>query len=460
MAPPGIILRMAEVTAATLRRLLQSDPVRYPMLFDSVARGAHARWSILAAAPRYALTLNADRCLARSDEGPVGESGFLAALEHCWQSERLPGFRCPQGLPFAGGWCVFLGYEVASEIEPRLRLPRCPDPWRAFALRIPVAVLHDAESGETTIVAEPGEEAQVRAVALELEAAQRAEALATPPARLLVPIVEEPGEWFLAQVERLREAIRAGEIYQANLARTWRAQTPPAFDAVLLYERLCRTNPAPFAAYAAWRGMRVLSSSPERLLRIAGGRISTRPIAGTRPRRHGDADDAAEIATLRAHPKERAEHVMLIDLERNDLGRVCEAGSIAVDEFMAVESYAHVHHLVSNVSGRLRRGISPVAALRAMFPGGTITGCPKFRCMQLIAREEGVGRGAYTGSLGYIGHDGSADFSILIRSITLAAGGARCQAGAGIVADSDPLRELEETRAKARGVLAALEADA
>jgi anthranilate synthase component 1 len=272
------------------------------------------------------------------------------------------------------------------------------------------------------------------------------------------PIIEEPAEWFLERVERLQAAIRAGEIYQANLARLWQARTLAGFDAVTLYERLCRANPAPFAACAQWGGLSVLSSSPERLMQLAGGRLSTRPIAGTRPRRQGGTEDAVEIAALASSPKERAEHVMLIDLERNDLGRVCEAGSVVVDEFMAVESYAHVHHLASNVSGRLRGGLSPVAALRAVFPGGTITGCPKFRCMQLIARAEGRGRGAYTGSIGYIGHDGSADFNILIRSITVADGMARFQAGAGIVADSDPPRELEETRAKARGLLAALEA--
>jgi anthranilate synthase component 1 len=155
------------------------------------------------------------------------------------------------------------------------------------------------------------------------------------------------------------------------------------------------------------------------------------------------------------HPKERAEHVMLIDLERNDLGRVCEAGSVTVDEYMVTESYAHVHHIVSNVRGRLRDDASAVTALRALFPGGTITGCPKFRCMQIIAELEGEGRGAYTGSLGWLGRDGDADFNILIRTLTLAGTRVELRAGAGIVADSIPERELEETRAKARGLLRA-----
>ena len=162
---------------------------------------------------------------------------------------------------------------------------------------------------------------------------------------------------------------------------------------------------------------------------------------------------------LAAHPKERAEHVMLIDLERNDLGRVCEAGSVHVDEFMAVESYAHVHHIVSNVRGILRTGVTPIDALRALFPGGTITGVPKVRCMQLIAELEGEGRDAYTGSLGWLSPSGNADFNILIRTLTLADGQLEARAGAGIVADSNPERELEETRAKARGLLAAFGVD-
>ena len=159
---------------------------------------------------------------------------------------------------------------------------------------------------------------------------------------------------------------------------------------------------------------------------------------------------------LAAHPKERAEHIMLIDLERNDLGRVCEAGSVRVDELMTIESYQHVHHIVSNVTGVLRPEVTPIGALRAVFPGGTITGCPKFRCMQIIAELEGEGRGAYTGSLGYLTPDGRLDLNILIRTMTLRGQQLSFRAGAGIVADSDPQRELEETRAKAQGLLAAL----
>ncbi|MGB9330381.1 MAG: chorismate-binding protein, partial [Steroidobacteraceae bacterium] len=230
--------------------------------------------------------------------------------------------------------------------------------------------------------------------------------------------------------------------------------------AAALYRRLCAANPAPFAALAQWQGVGIVSSSPERLVRVIGRHVDTRPIAGTRPRSRRPGDDAREMTELAAHPKERAEHIMLIDLERNDLGRVCEAGSVRVDELMTIESYTHVHHIVSNVSGVLRADVTPVGALRAVFPGGTITGVPKFRCMQIIAELEGAGRGAYTGSLGYLTLDGRLDVNILIRTMTLQGEALQFRAGAGIVADSDPARELEETRAKARGLLAALGAPA
>lgn len=458
MSAPGFVLPVTRGTSSTLRRLLRRHPARYPCLFDSAALGANGRWSILAAEPRYSLCLAKTGAPQRSDALPVRATGFLEALDDDFRRERLAGFERPAGLPFAGGWCVLLGYEIAAEIEPRLQLPAASDPWRAFALRIPAAVLHDARDGSLRVVAEPGEETLARAIAADLRAAEEPEPEASEffDGAPLEGLIEDSPAEFLERVRIVREAIGAGEIYQANLSRAWRGRAAPGFDALALYEQLRHSNPAPFAAYLNWGGQIVLSSSPERLLRIEGGRLSTRPIAGTRPRIAGGRYDREEIAALVAHPKERAEHVMLIDLERNDLGRVCEAGSVNVDEWMAVESYAHVHHLVSEVSGWLRADATPIAALRALFPGGTITGCPKIRSMQLLAREEGEGRGAYTGALGYIGHDGSADFNILIRTLTLSAGNLVLRTGAGIVADSDPQRELEETRAKAQGLLAAM----
>jgi anthranilate synthase component 1 len=252
------------------------------------------------------------------------------------------------------------------------------------------------------------------------------------------------------------EYTAAGDVYQTNLSRQWRARAAGAQSATALYRRLRATNPSPFAALLRHGDFGVVSSSPERLLSIRDGLISTRPIAGTRPRGSTPAEDAALVDSLLANEKERAEHVMLIDLERNDVGKVCAAGSVRVDEYMTVESYAHVHHIVSNVSGRLRSEATPIDAIRALFPGGTITGCPKHRCMQIIAQLEGVGRGAYTGSLGYLNRDGSCDLNILIRTLTVAGDSVGLRAGAGIVADSDPLHELAETRAKAEGLLRAL----
>ena len=271
---------------------------------------------------------------------------------------------------------------------------------------------------------------------------------------------EDDPERFLAQVRATKEYIAAGDIYQANLSRAWQLELADPRQASLVYPALRRANPAPFAARVCWRDYSIFSSSPERLLRIEGRDIATRPIAGTRARQASPEggspeQDRRDTAELMRHPKERAEHVMLIDLERNDLGRVCEAGSVVVDEYMVTESYAHVHHIVSSVRGRLRADATAVSALRALFPGGTITGCPKFRCMQIIAELEGEGRGAYTGSLGWLGSDGDADFNILIRTLTLEGTSVGLRAGAGIVADSVPERELEETRVKARGLLRA-----
>jgi anthranilate synthase component 1 len=215
-------------------------------------------------------------------------------------------------------------------------------------------------------------------------------------------------------------------------------------------------NPSPFAAFLRHGDFAILCSSPERLVQVHGDRVSTRPIAGTRPRGASAAEDEYLVRSLLENEKERAEHIMLIDLERNDLGRVCAPGSVEVDEYMSVESYAHVHHIVSNVGGRLRSGASPIDVIRALFPGGTITGCPKIRTMQVIAELEGCARGAYTGSIGYLNRDGSCDLNILIRTLTARGNALTFRAGAGIVADSIPEQELAETRAKAEGLLRAL----
>lgn len=444
-------VREIDVPANALRRLAARFPQRYPVLFDSAADGPLSRTSILVAEPRAALWLDADGKVGAEGFTPRGND-FLTTLENWWLSERLPT-SATRAFPFVGGWAVFLSYEAAQEIEPLLRLPPSSLPWKAFALRVPSALIHDRATGKVFAVAEPAAAASLD----RLEADARAVATHSAQVEIAVESVsEEDPAKYLNRVVRAKEYVRAGDIYQANLSRAWRVELTQEPDIGALYNQLCKANPAPFAALAQWRGTTILSSSPERLVRINESHIDTRPIAGTRPRK---GDDITEMRELAAHPKERAEHIMLIDLERNDLGRVSEPGTVKVDELMTIESYAHVHHIVSNVSGELRSDVTPIGALKAVFPGGTITGVPKFRCMQIIAELEGTGRGAYTGSLGFLGRDGSMDMNILIRTLSVRGRTVELRAGGGIVADSDPHRELEETRAKARGMLAAFGAD-
>jgi anthranilate synthase component 1 len=460
-----LILRELDVPPGILRQLAATDPARYPVLFDSAAEGPLSRRSVLVANPVGALWLDARGSVRTEGDVPAGVvvpgEGFLSALGRWVSRERIaaPVTSGAGEAPFAGGWAVFLGYEMAAEIEPRLALPRpsALHAWQAFALRVSCALIHDRISGKVLLAAE--DDAAQLSEAVEDETRGLARSGISPRGPLAPPavvsITEEEAAPYLERVRRGKEYIRAGDIYQTNLSRPWRVELSGEADVAWLYDRLRAANPAPFAALAQWHGGAVLSSSPERLVRIAGRRVETRPIAGTRPRSRQPGEDAREIAALAGHPKERAEHIMLIDLERNDLGRVCEPGTVAVEELMAIESYAHVHHIVSSVTGVLRRDVTPIDVLRAVFPGGTITGCPKHRCMQIIAELEGEGRGAYTGSLGLLGRDGDMDFNILIRTMTVAGRSIEFRAGAGIVADSDPERELEECRAKARGLLAA-----
>jgi anthranilate synthase component 1 len=439
------------VSSTTLRTLAASRADRYPVFFDSAAEGPLARYSVLAAEPRAALFRDAVGKLHGQGITP-GAGGFFDHLEAWFRSERAIASQKP--LPFLGGWFVYLGYEVAAEIESHLHLPTAETQYSAFALRVENIIVHELATDTVFAISETGDAEALARLIADLREADRHPFVPTSlPA--LASLEEEPAELFLARVRAVKEHIAAGDIYQANLSRRWRLRLSNRADVPHVYAALRSANPAPFAASVQLNGMSLLSSSPERLMRIQNGDISTRPIAGTRARQGTAEQDRHDTAELVAHPKERAEHIMLIDLERNDLGRVCEAGSVVVDEYMVTESYAHVHHIVSNVRGRLRADRSPVDALRALFPGGTITGCPKVRCMQIIAELEGEGRGAYTGSLGWLGTDGDADFNILIRTLTLRDDLIELRAGAGIVADSVPERELEETRAKARGMLRA-----
>ncbi|MFL6551468.1 MAG: aminodeoxychorismate synthase component I [Povalibacter sp.] len=420
-----------------------ANPNRYPALLASAATStALGQFDILFAFPGERVTLLPDE---------RNSASFLSRLDGRWKMEQTgtPETR----LPFHGGWLVYLSYELAVEVEPRLKLPPAKGPV-ALAMRIPAAVIYEHATQSCWLIAEPDQESKLQMIEEDISN------LATLPESkrdlLTGDIDEDPPEQYLRAVERALAYIEAGDIYQANLSRGWRARLNAEVKPTDIYRRLRQSNPGPFSALAQFDDLAVISSSPERLVSVRHGYISTRPIAGTRPRGKDLTADRELISELSSNLKERAEHIMLLDLERNDLGRVCAAGSVEVDEFMTIESYAHVHHIVSNVRGRLRADVTPGQALAAVFPGGTITGCPKVRCMEIIAELEGVPRGAYTGSLGYLNRDGSMDFNILIRSLEVRGEHVSLRAGAGIVADSIPQRELDEARAKARGVLNAL----
>ena len=347
-----------------------------------------------------------------------------------------------------------MSYELGGVFEPAAGLDDDADYPVAWLARTPAAILLERASGRCVLVAESGRQDLIGLMARDLEQAPPP----VPAVPRLLDLQEEDPAAFLSGVARIQQYIRAGDVFQVNLSRGWRAEFADRVPAAALFARLMERNPAPFSALVETGEWAIVSSSPERLVRLGrDGRLETRPIAGTHPRSEDADEDAALRAHLLAHPKERAEHVMLVDLERNDLGRVCEPGSVKVEALMDVTTYRHVHHIESTVCGRLRADARVFDALRAMFPGGTITGCPKVRTMQIIHELEQTPRRSYTGSVGYINLDGSFDFNILIRSFLLRGRELAFRAGAGIVADSVARRELDETRAKARGLLRALD---
>ncbi len=259
-------------------------------------------------------------------------------------------------------------------------------------------------------------------------------------------------EEYKTSVRRAKAYIAQGEIFQANLSHRFTAPAPIQ-SPFRIYQGLGIVNPSPFSSYLEIGDFKIASSSPERLVRVKnqtdGALVETRPIAGTKPRGKNPSEDKDLVESLYGSEKERAEHLMLVDLERNDLGKISEYGSVRVDAFMALERYSHVSHLVSNIRGKLRPGLSPLQVLQAVFPGGTITGTPKIRCMEIIAELEKRARGIYTGSIGYIGFDGEMDLNIAIRTCVQHQGQLSFQVGAGIVADSDPALEYQETLHKA-----------
>ncbi|MEM7278474.1 MAG: aminodeoxychorismate synthase component I [Pseudomonadota bacterium] len=420
--------------------LHRSQPKRYPYLLSSAAGVAgEVQYDIL-----FAVDGDADYFTEHA----------LDSLDARFKTQATKVERC--SLPFYGGWFVYLGYELAEHVEPSLNLPMFSQLPPVILHRAPAALIRVKDSQEIFAVAEPEYRGHIDQLLTDITALESGP---SEPGPILSGLIQEQDEApFLNSVNRARDYIYAGDIFQANLSRRWSAKLKSRASAADVYERLLKNNPAPFAALACFDGEQaIVSSSPERLLEIRDGYVQTRPIAGTRPRGATMFDDSQLSQELFASEKERAEHVMLIDLERNDLGRICVPGSVSVDEFMALESYAHVHHIVSNVRGQLRPGTTPAQAIAAVFPGGTITGCPKVRCMEIIAELEGEARGPYTGSLGYLNRDGSLDLNILIRTLHLSGRELSLRAGGGIVADSEPVHELAETRAKARGLLLALD---
>lgn len=432
-----------------LRQLNQQFPERYPFLLQSTAQGGDlGRFDILFAFPGESLALLRGREL--TGRASPDATGFLSALDDWWGSVKIP--TRDSELPFSGGWFLYLGYELAGEVEPSLRLHDDPLLPTAFAVRCPVAIIFDHENDRCELVSEVAD----ASIGEQLSADLGALATVSIPLRAeLIDVTEDEAGMYTDAVSIAKKHIEAGDIYQANLSRQWLANVSANTSAETIYASLCAANPGPFAGIARWQDTAIISSSPERLLSVRDGVISTRPIAGTRRRGENEAHDDDLSTELFAHPKERAEHVMLIDLERNDLGRVCEPGTVVVDEMMVLESYAHVHHIVSNVQGVLQSDVTPGEAIAAVFPGGTITGCPKVRCMQIIDELELAPRGAYTGSFGYLNRDGSLDLNILIRTMVMHGDQVSFRAGAGIVADSEPLAELDEARAKAEGMLRA-----
>lgn len=441
-----------------LALLAEHLPDRYPHLLESVAKGdpnqtdGLGRFDILFAFPQQTHVLQ-DLDSAKA---------FIEQFEAEFSSlKQAPGLVLD--LPFSGGWFGYFSYEYAQVIEPCLALAESDLPL-AVLQRFPAAIIVDHQTQQVCFVAEPEYAEYLEQMQNDYErfalGGQDKDALDS----IAVERVQEEGDTsFLQGVETIRDYILAGDVFQVNLSREWQIdlqQTKP----VDVYRQLRQHNPAPFAclvqfpALSQLNSWSIISSSPERLVRYNAQTqcVDTRPIAGTRKRSDSLEQDQALMAELIAHPKERAEHIMLIDLERNDLGRICEPGSVEVNELMVIETYEHVHHIVSNVRGQLKSDMSPLQVLHALFPGGTITGCPKIRCMQIIAELESGPRDAYTGSVGYINRDGSMDFNILIRSFIQQQDQLRFRAGAGIVLDSIAENELEETRHKAKGLLRAL----
>ena len=365
----------------------------------------------------------------------------------------------PEGLPFAGGWVGAFGYDLARRLE---RLPsRAEDGERTPELVLGLydwAVVVDHERRQAWLATHGTRPETVQAWGGLLERFRSLPQKAgTGNFRLTSPVVSNlDRDAYGERFRRIKAYLRAGDCYQVNLARRFAADAEG--DSWQAYQRLRRFSPAPYGAYLRSPHADILSNSPERFLHVRDGRVETRPIKGTRPRGRDEAADRALAEELSRSPKDRAENVMIVDLLRNDLGRVCRPGSVRVPRLFELESFPTVHHLVSTVTGELAAGQHALDLLRACFPGGSITGAPKIRAMEIIEELEPHRRGVYCGAIGYIGFDGAMDTNIAIRTLVRSEGRARFWAGGGVVIDSGAEQEYQESFDKAAAMLALLEA--
>ncbi|WP_395376468.1 chorismate-binding protein [Marinicella sp. W31] len=419
-----------------LLTLCASEPEFFPAVLESHSyHPKTGRYSILFAAPDQIKTANT----------PEQLRNLLAFIDQ-------PMHGASVDLPFDHGWFIYLSYEAAAALESRLQdLPVHPDEPLAVAIHCQGSVVIDHETKNSFL------QAVDLKTLTQIEQHMAAAHVFAAPGHLQGDLFEPDSGRFVRNIDEALEYIKSGDIYQANLSHEWSMLGREKITPAELYYHLSHSNPAPFAGLLQLDDFAVISSSPERLVSLYDGVLETRPIAGTRPRAEGAEEDDRLTRELIAHPKERAEHIMLIDLQRNDLGRISIAGSVEVDELMVIESYQRVHHIVSNVRSKIKPGVRLFEVLQALFPGGTITGCPKIRCMEIIAELEEKPRGAYTGSFGYINSCGNLDLNILIRSMSLVKGKKlSMHAGAGIVYDSIAEKELAETHHKIRALIESL----
>jgi anthranilate synthase component 1 len=431
-------------------------------LLESAEQGRRVgRWSFLGFRPRSVIRMQCGRLTVDGEERGGADPYALVAEEvGRWSSAPLEGLP-----PFAGGAVGLFGYDLVRTAEPTVGPPG-PDDLGVPDLALMVSdvlVAFDHLRHEVTVLAgvTGGEDVDAAYARAARTIAELRERLAGPVPRAQAAACEPPRftsnlgrDGYAAGVERAKEYIRAGDVYQVVPSQRWSADCP--VEAFSIYRGLRAVNPSPYMYFLDFEDFEIAGASPESLVKVSGRRAEQRPIAGTRPRAGSPEEDMRRARELLADEKERAEHVMLVDLGRNDLGRVCEYGSVSVDELMGVESYSHVIHIVSSVSGTLREGVTPTDVLRASLPAGTLSGAPKIRAMQIVDELEPVRRGPYGGAVGYLSYTGELDTCIYIRSALVKDGRVHVQAGAGIVADSDPAAEARETEAKAGGVFEAV----